>query len=167
MLWKSARRTLKRFKITVPHDPAIPSLSLCPEHSTFYFTDICSAVTTRYWGYSLPCPDSFPELDAKWWTPFSYRGLPLLCLIWGAWFRVFCLRNATKSLAKLQVQLPGRPLHANELSPPWNLNLSQWNLTLRRTPPRSPEFIYIALDSPLIMFVRTSCFEYGLRELYQ
>ena len=45
-LWRSAWRTLKRLKINLQHDPAIPLLGICPKDLTSYSTDSCSATFT-------------------------------------------------------------------------------------------------------------------------
>lgn len=42
-LWKLEWRILKKLKIKLPYDPAVPVLSIGPKDFTFYSTDACSA----------------------------------------------------------------------------------------------------------------------------
>lgn len=44
-------KILKKLKIDLPYDPAIPLPSVCPKYLVSYYTDICSAMLTvaRKW----------------------------------------------------------------------------------------------------------------------
>ena len=71
-LWRTVRRFLKRLKIELPYDPAIPLLSICPE-KTIIQEDTCTPVFTaalftiaRSWKQSK-CSSTDKWLKKMWY----------------------------------------------------------------------------------------------------
>jgi hypothetical protein len=92
----------------------------------------------------------FPELRAKWRSPFSKLGFPLLCLICVAWTPEECHivlgKHASSASSFLDKNLPSNYLGflgclSMQTSLPKYFNLQLIILFTLRTPSHSPRFI--------------------------